>query len=79
VRTRPPGPLVSKTAHAIDREYRILDALSQEGSVPVPKVYHLCKDDSVIGRQWYLSASRPLAAAPLPPRRHLEPAFLLAS
>lgn len=58
VRTRPPGPLVSKTAHAIDREYRILDALSQEGSVPVPKVYHLCKDDSVIGRQWYLSASR---------------------
>ncbi|GAA5891281.1 hypothetical protein JCM8208_002570 [Rhodotorula glutinis] len=54
VRTRPPGPLVSKTAHAIDREYRILDALSQEGSVPVPKVYHLCKDDSVIGRQWYL-------------------------
>ncbi|GAA6046987.1 hypothetical protein JCM3770_003465 [Rhodotorula araucariae] len=54
VRTRPPGPLISKTAHAIDREYRILDALGHEGSVPVPKVYHLCKDDGVIGRQWYL-------------------------
>ncbi|BGP50409.1 hypothetical protein JCM10450v2_006328 [Rhodotorula kratochvilovae] len=54
VRTRPPGPLISKTAHAIDREYRILEALGNEGSVPVPKVYHLCKDDEVIGRQWYL-------------------------
>ncbi|GAA6003946.1 hypothetical protein JCM10207_006479 [Rhodosporidiobolus poonsookiae] len=54
VRTRPPGPIISKTAHAIDREYRILAALGKEGSVPVPKVYHLCKDESVIGRQWYL-------------------------
>ncbi|GJN92431.1 hypothetical protein Rhopal_005461-T1 [Rhodotorula paludigena] len=54
VRTRPPGPIVSKTAHAIDREYRILEALGKEGSVPVPKVYHLCKDEDVIGRQWYL-------------------------
>ncbi|GAA5827977.1 hypothetical protein JCM5353_002856 [Sporobolomyces roseus] len=54
VRTRPPGPLLSKTAHAIDREYRILEALGKEGTVPVPKVYHLCKDESVIGRQWYL-------------------------
>ncbi|GAA6061963.1 hypothetical protein JCM10212_005207 [Sporobolomyces blumeae] len=54
LRTRPPGPLLSKTAHAIDREYRILDALHKEGSVPVPKVYHLCKDESIIGRQWYL-------------------------
>ncbi|GAA5940635.1 phosphotransferase family protein [Sporobolomyces koalae] len=54
LRTRPPGPLLSKTAHAIDREYRILAALAQDGSVPVPNVYHLCKDESVIGRQWYL-------------------------
>ncbi|GAA6029165.1 hypothetical protein JCM8097_001632 [Rhodosporidiobolus ruineniae] len=54
VRTRPPGPLLSKTAHAIDREYRILDALGKDGSVPVPKVYHLCMDESVIGRPWYL-------------------------
>ena len=54
LRTRPPGPLLSKTAHAIDREYKILSALSKADSVPVPKVYHLCKDESVIGRQWYL-------------------------
>lgn len=55
VRTRPPGPLLSKTAHAIDREFKILSALGGQNShVPVPKVYHLCKDESVIGRQWYL-------------------------
>ncbi|GAA5876901.1 hypothetical protein JCM16303_006327 [Sporobolomyces ruberrimus] len=61
VRTRPPGPLLSKTAHAIDREYRILSALSKQNEdprnkikVPVPKVYHLCKDETIIGRQWYL-------------------------
>ncbi|GAA6011119.1 hypothetical protein JCM11491_006733 [Sporobolomyces phaffii] len=57
LRTRPPGPLLSKTAHAIDREYKILSALSSDaarGRVPVPKVYHLCKDESVLGRQWYL-------------------------
>ncbi|GAA5889096.1 hypothetical protein JCM6882_009741 [Rhodosporidiobolus microsporus] len=57
VRTRPPGPLISKTAHAIDREYRILAALGQEGSVPVPKVYHLCMDEgekNPIDRPWYL-------------------------
>ncbi|GAA5961885.1 hypothetical protein JCM21900_006356 [Sporobolomyces salmonicolor] len=54
LRTRPPGPVISKTAHAIDREYRILAALGKDGSVPVPKVYHLCKDEDIIGRQWYL-------------------------
>ncbi|GAA5879290.1 hypothetical protein JCM1840_004681 [Sporobolomyces johnsonii] len=54
LRTRPPGPVLSKTAHAIDREYRILAALGKDGSVPVPKVYHLCKDEGIIGRQWYL-------------------------
>ncbi|GAA5897481.1 phosphotransferase family protein [Sporobolomyces salmoneus] len=55
LRTRPPGPLLSKTAHAIDREFKILSALGKpNGKVPVPKVYHLCKDEEVIGRQWYL-------------------------
>jgi hypothetical protein len=54
VRTRPPGPLISKTAHAVDREYKVLSALGEDGSVPVPKVYHLCKDESIIGRQFYL-------------------------
>ncbi|BGP18591.1 hypothetical protein JCM10213_002121 [Rhodosporidiobolus nylandii] len=54
VRTRPPGSIISNTAHRIDREYRILAALGKEGSVPVPQVYHLCMDEAVIGRPFYV-------------------------
>ncbi|KAF2822581.1 APH-domain-containing protein [Ophiobolus disseminans] len=53
VRKKPPGKLVSKTAHKVEREYRILHAL-QNTDVPVPKVYGLCEDDSVIGSPFYI-------------------------
>lgn len=43
VRCKPPGPLLSSTAHAIEREFRVLDALHREG-LPVPKVWSLCAD-----------------------------------
>ncbi|MGY8986768.1 MAG: phosphotransferase [Sphingomonadales bacterium] len=36
------------SAHAVDREYRVMEAL-KETDVPVPKVYHLCEDEGVIG------------------------------
>ncbi|KAM0791663.1 hypothetical protein ACM66B_006099 [Microbotryomycetes sp. NB124-2] len=54
LRKKPPGKLVSQTAHAVEREYKILDALSKEGSVPVPKVYALCTDPSVLGTPFYV-------------------------
>jgi len=54
LRKKPPGKLVSQTAHAIEREYRIIEALSKEGSVPVPKVYALCLDASVLGTPFYV-------------------------
>ena len=50
-----PGP-VSKllpSAHAIEREYRVMDALAGTG-VPVAKMYALCEDESVIGRAFYV-------------------------
>jgi aminoglycoside phosphotransferase (APT) family kinase protein len=53
VRKKPPGKLVSKTAHNVAREYRILAAL-QATDVPVPRVYGLCEDDSVIGSAFYI-------------------------
>lgn len=53
VRKKPPGSLLSKTAHAIDREYRVLKALNST-NVPVPKVFHYCKDVSVIGTEFYV-------------------------
>jgi aminoglycoside phosphotransferase (APT) family kinase protein len=53
MRKKPPGILVSKTAHKVEREYRILHAL-QNTDVPVPKVYGVCEDDSVVGSPFYI-------------------------
>ncbi|OQV03597.1 hypothetical protein CLAIMM_08619 [Cladophialophora immunda] len=53
MRKKPPGPLLSPTAHKVEREYRILQALGQT-DVPVPKVYHFCVDASIIGTVFYI-------------------------
>ena len=52
LRRKPPGTLL-KSAHAVDREYRVLEALA-ETDVPVPRVFHLCLDDAVIGSWFYV-------------------------
>lgn len=52
LRRKPPGDLLP-SAHAIDREYRVMAALGREGS-PVPPVLHYCDDADVIGAPFYL-------------------------
>ena len=52
LRRQPPGKLL-KSAHAVDREYRVLAALA-ESDVPVPRVYHLCENRDVIGSMFYV-------------------------
>lgn len=52
LRRQPPGELL-KSAHAVDREFRVLKALA-DSSVPVPHVYHLCEDRGVIGSMFYV-------------------------
>jgi aminoglycoside phosphotransferase (APT) family kinase protein len=52
LRKQPPGKLL-KSAHAVDREYRVLDAL-KGSAVPVAKVYQLCEDPSIIGSMFYI-------------------------
>ncbi|RDU98837.1 phosphotransferase [Trinickia dinghuensis] len=52
LRRQPPGELL-KSAHAVDREYRILTALS-DTAVPVARPYHLCEDRDVIGSMFYI-------------------------
>ena len=52
LRRQPPGKLL-KSAHAVDREYRVLAAL-ENTEVPVAEVYHLCQDPEVIGSMFYL-------------------------
>ncbi len=52
MRRKPPGKLL-KSAHAVDREYRVLSAL-QDADVPTARTYALCEDDSVIGTWFYI-------------------------
>ena len=53
MRKKPPGKLLSRTAHQVDREYRIIAAMSTT-DVPVPQAICLCEDDSVIGTAFYI-------------------------
>src|SRR5690349_16567197 len=53
LRRKPPGTLLA-SAHAVDREFRVLQALHGTGSVPVARPLHLCADESVIGSMFYL-------------------------
>lgn len=53
MRKKPPGKLLSKTAHKVEREYRIIHAL-EKTDVPVPKAYCLCEDDAVVGTPFYI-------------------------
>ena len=50
-----PGPVARllPSAHAIEREYRVMGALHGTG-VPVARMYALCEDESVIGRAFYV-------------------------
>ena len=52
LRRKPPGKLLG-SAHAVDREFRVMAAL-RNTDVPVAQVYHLCEDDSVIGSMFYV-------------------------
>ncbi len=52
LRRKPPGELL-KSAHAVDREYRVQKALA-DTDVPVARMYHLCEDDAVIGSAFYV-------------------------
>ena len=52
LRAKPPGDLLA-SAHQVDREFRVLRALS-ETPVPVPQTYHLSGDDSPLGTMFYV-------------------------
>jgi len=52
LRRKPPGRLLP-SAHAIEREYRVMRSLRGTG-VPVPEVLLLCDDPAIIGTPFYL-------------------------
>lgn len=52
LRSKPPGKLL-KGAHAVDREFRVLNALDNT-RVPVAQTLHLCEDETIIGSMFYV-------------------------
>jgi len=50
---RKPLGLLLPSAHAVDREYRVMRSLAHT-AVPVPRVYALCEDDAIIGSSFYV-------------------------
>jgi len=54
LRRKPPGQLL-QSAHAVDREYRVIRALSAL-DFPVPRPYAYCDDPSIVGSDFYLMA-----------------------
>ncbi|XP_078410497.1 acyl-CoA dehydrogenase family member 10-like isoform X2 [Cetorhinus maximus] len=52
LRKKPPGKLL-QSAHAVEREYRVIKALSAMG-LPVPRTFAICEDPSVLGTSFYL-------------------------
>ncbi|XP_059139212.1 acyl-CoA dehydrogenase family member 10-like isoform X4 [Physella acuta] len=52
LRKKPPGKLLP-SAHAVDREFKVMSAVVKAG-VPVPNMVAYCNDDSVIGTPFYL-------------------------
>ncbi len=52
LRRKPPGKLLP-SAHAVDREFRVLEAL-KDTDVPVAHVYALCEDEAILGSAFYV-------------------------
>ncbi len=52
MRRKPPGVLLP-SAHAVDREFRVISALAGT-DVPVPRAFALCEDPAVIGTAFYI-------------------------
>ena len=52
LRRKPPGKLLP-SAHAVDREYRVMSALSAKG-FPAPRTFALCEDADAIGTAFFI-------------------------
>ena len=59
LRKKPSGTIISPVAHQVDREYKVLKALGSVEGFPVPRVYCLCMDASIIGTAFYVRPSQP--------------------
>lgn len=72
LRRKPPGRLV-KSAHAVEREHRVISALNRT-DFPVPHAYVLCEDPDVIGTSFFVMSHVPGHARTDPSMPDLAPA-----
>ena len=77
LRRKPPGTLLA-SAHAVDREYRVMTALAST-DVPVARTYCLCEDESVIGTPFYIMHRTDGRIPPDMPPYHMDGWLLEAS
>src|SRR5262245_63587668 len=56
LRRKPPGKLLP-SAHAVDRDFRVISALNKT-DVPTPRAYALCEDDNVVEQPFYIMEYR---------------------
>ncbi|KAF5489010.1 putative acyl-CoA dehydrogenase IBR3 [Colletotrichum siamense] len=54
LRKKPQGQTISPVAHQVDREFRVLQALGSVPNFPVPRVFILCTEESIIGTSFYV-------------------------
>jgi aminoglycoside phosphotransferase (APT) family kinase protein len=52
MRRKPPGKLL-KSAHAVDREFKVISAL-YAADLPVPRPHVLCKDEEIVGTMFFI-------------------------
>lgn len=57
MRRKPPGKLLP-SAHAVDREFRVMKALNQT-DFPVPRAHVLCEDETIVGTAFYIMSFMP--------------------
>ena len=72
LRRKPPGALLP-SAHAVDREFRVIRAL-RDTSVPVPEALCFCDDEAVIGTVFYVMEFVPGEIYSEPDLPHMTPA-----
>lgn len=73
LRKKPPGKVLP-SAHMVEREYKVIRALSEHTDVPVPRAQVLCEDSGVIGTPFYVMDFKPGRVVSHPALRELQPA-----
>ncbi|XP_046579018.1 LOW QUALITY PROTEIN: acyl-CoA dehydrogenase family member 10-like [Haliotis rubra] len=71
LRKKPPGTLLP-SAHAVDREYRVMKAVGENG-VPVPQMLSYCNDESVLGTPFYVMEYLPGGVFKIPRNMAVSP------